>query len=124
MQFDFNNQLTPQDSIDIPDIGCFAIEAYNDDGYFYYLVVRTLLGTVTLSTCGPIVPDIVMLPSGFKMTLDKMPFKEDKLAKSISFFLNDKSKKITHAKIIDVNEAIDQFRELKDYLLNFNEETF
>lgn len=124
MQFEFDQELMPQALIEIPEIGQFGLEASNDEGYFYYLIVRTLLGTTTIATCGPIIPDIEILPSGFSMSLVKMPYREDKLSKTISFFLNDKSKKLTEAKLIDIDEAINQFRELKDYLKNFREETF
>lgn len=124
MIFEFNKQLMPQNLVEIDEVGEFGLEASNDEGYFYYLVIRTLLGTTTIATCGPIIPDIEMLPSGFKMTLDKMPFKEDKLAKTISFFLNDTKKGITQARVISIDEAIKQFRELKDYLINFSEDTF
>lgn len=124
MQFEFNQQLMPQSLVEVEEIGQFGLEAWNDAGYYYYLVIRTILGTSVVSTCGPVVPDIDILPSGFKMTLDKMPYKEEKLIKTISFFLNDKSKALTHAQVLPVEEAIRQFRELKDYLITFSEETF
>lgn len=124
MQFEFNQQLMPQSLVEVDEIGQFGLEAWNDEGYYYYLIIRTILGTSVVSTCGPVVPDIDILPSGFKMTLDKMPFKEDKLAKTISFFLNDRSKALTHARVLPVEETVAQFRELKDYLLTFSEETF
>ena len=124
MIFEFNNQLVPQNLIDIDQIGEFGIEASNDDGYYYYMVIKTLLGTSVIATCGPVFPDSELLPSGFSCTLTKMPYKEDKLAKTINLFLNDKYKKLTRAEVIEVDDAIAQFRELRDYLINFNEETF
>lgn len=96
----------PQNLIDIDQIGEFGIEASNDDGYHYYMVIKTVLGTSVIATCGPIFLDSDLLPSGFSTTLTKMPYKEDKLAKTINLFLNDKYKKITSASVIDVVEAI------------------
>lgn len=124
MQFEFNHQLLPQSILEVDEVGEFAIEANNDLGYYWYLVIRTILGTSIISTCGPVFPDIALLPSGFCMTLEKIPFKEEKLAKTINLFLNDRKKGLTEARIIDVEDGINQFRELKDYLKDLREETF
>lgn len=124
MQFEFNHQLLPQDFIEIEQIGEFGLEATNDLGYCWYMIIKTFLGTSVICTCGPIIPDISIIPSGFTTHLDKIPYKEDKLAKTINYFLNDSKKGITSAKIISFDDAIDQFRELKDYLKNFSEDTF
>ena len=121
---EFNQQLMPQNVIDIEEIGQFAVEAWNDDGYYYYLIVRTSLGTTSIASCGPVIPDVDLLPSGFTTSLEKMAYKEDKLSRSITMWLNDRSKKITQAKIIDIDEAIDQFRDLGEYLRNYSEDTF
>ena len=120
MQFEFNHQLMPQNLIEIDEIGQFGLEAWNGEGFYWYLIVRTCLGTATIATCGPIIPDIELLPSGFKMTLDKMPYKEDKLAKNISYFLNDRTKCITDAKTTlgkittSSNNIVDQLIQLQE----------
>ena len=124
MQFEFNNQLMPQSLLEVDNLGEFGIEAHNDLGYYWYMVVRTILGTSIISTCGPVLPDIALLPDGFSMNLQKEDYKEDKIARIVSKFLNDFKKGITDAKVIDPIEAIDQFRELKDYLKTLREETF
>lgn len=124
MLFEFNQDLVFISNIDIDNIGEFAIEASNEEGMFWYFIVRTSLGTCSISSCGPVVPDIDLLPSGFRQTFDRIPFKEDKLCKTISMFLNDKSKKITKAIEISIEDAITQFRDLKDYLENYSEEMF
>ena len=36
MEFNFDNQLTPQKQIEISNIGAFALEAWNEAGMFYY----------------------------------------------------------------------------------------
>lgn len=122
--FEFNNQLMPQSLVDIENIGDFAIEASNDQGEFWYLVVRTLLGTVTLASCGPLVPDVELLPSGYSCVLNRMEYKEDRLEKTINVWLNDRSKLLTQAKILPIEEAIDQFRDLGDYLRRFGTDIF
>lgn len=124
VQFEFNQQLMPQNVIDVEELGQFAIEAWNDEGYYYYLIVRTLLGTASIASCGPVIPDVEMLPSGFNMSLDKVPYKEDKLTRTVTMWLNDRSKKLTNAKTIEISEAIEQFRDLKEYLKTYSEDTF
>ena len=119
--FEFDQELQFMNSIDLGDIGHFAIEANNDDGMFWYLIIRTSMGTSSIATCGPVVPDVDMLPDGFSQHLYRMPFKEDKICKQISFFLNDRTKKITKAVEVDINEAISQFRDLKSYLEDWDE---
>lgn len=85
MTFEFNQQLVPQNLIDVKEIGEFAIEAFNDEGYYYYLVVKTLIGTCTLLSCGPVLPDVPLLIDGFAVKLNKCDYKEDKIAKAINF---------------------------------------
>lgn len=121
---EYDQELQFMNGIDIADIGQFALEANNEEGFFWYLVVRTSLGITSLAECGPVIPDVELLPNNFKQGLTKMPFKEDKLIKAISFFLNDKSKKIIKAKEIEINDALNQFRDLKSYLENYGNEVF
>ena len=115
MIFEYNNQLLPQNLIDINDFGQCCLECSNEDGFYYYIIIKTTMGTTTIATCGPVVPDVDLLPSGFMTTLKRMDFKEDKVCKELKTFLNDK-KKITEAKEIPFDQAIDNFRELSQYL--------
>lgn len=119
--FEFDQQLAYMSNIDIENIGDCAIEANNDDGFFWYLIVKTSLGTSTICTCGPVVPDVDLLPSGFSQSLNRMPYKEDKLVKTISLFLNDRGKKITKAIAIPIEDAAAQFRDLSDYVERLDE---
>lgn len=123
MEFDFNRQLFAMNQLEIPEMGSCAIQASNDNGYCYYLVIKTFIGQTVVATCGPILPDIEQIPSGFTVSLTRQSFSEDKLFKLISAFLNDKYHAITDAKVIEFDEAINNFRDLKDYLLTISEET-
>lgn len=118
MQFEFNNQLVPQNLIDVDEIGSFGLEAISEDGFYYYLVIQTYQGMSIIGTCGPLIPDTDILVSSFSTSIAKIPYKEDKISKFINGFLNDKYKNIVEAKIIDVEDAIDQFKDTKDYLRN------
>lgn len=121
---EFNNQLMPQSVVEIDELGDFGLEAINDEGYYYYVAVRCFQGMAVIATCGPVIPDVDLLPSGFSMSLSKTPFREDKMTKFLNLFLNDKHRLLTGARLITFEEAILQFRELKDYLINLSEDTF
>lgn len=118
----FNGEVMFMQELDIEDIGSFAIEACNDEGMFWYYVVRTSLGMCSIATSGPSIPDVDLLPKSFAQCRYQIPFKEPKIVIDLSKFLNDRNKKITKAEVVDIDYAIDQFRNLKDYLQNFNEE--
>lgn len=122
MTFEFNQQLMPQNLIDIDNIGEFALEGSNDQGVFWYLVVRTLLGVTTIAECGPVVPDVILLPTGYSSSITRMEYKEKKLNTLITKWLNDFSKKLTDAHLIDVDSALDQFRDVGDYMRNYSED--
>lgn len=124
MQFEFNNQYVPQSLVEIDEIGEFGLEARNDDGYFWYMLIKTFYGTSVIATCGPVVPDIDPIPAGYTAYLDKIPYKEDKIAKTISRFLNDPKKGITKAEVISLDDAKKQFKEICPYLKSFNGDTF
>ena len=121
---EFNNQLMPQSVVEIDELGDFGLEAINAEGYYYYVAVRCFQGMAVIATCGPIIPDVDLLPSGFSMSLSKTPFREDKMTKFLNLFLNDKHRLLTEARLISFEEALSQFRELKDYLINLSEDTF
>ena len=114
--FEFNNQFVPQSLIDIENIGQFAIEANNDEGYFWYLVVSTSLGTVTIASAGPCIPDVALLPGGYACSFYTMEYKENKLEKAINTWLNDRGKALTEARIVEIDKALDEFRDIAQYL--------
>lgn len=116
MIFEFDNQLTPQNLIDVNDIGQCCIECVNKEGSYYYIVIKTSLGTTTIVTCGPVDIDLDTLPNGYTTSLKRMDYKEDKIAKEIKFFLNDRTKKIVEAKEVSLEEALNNFRDLATYL--------
>lgn len=116
VDFEYNKQWMPQNTINIKEIGKCAIEAQNPDGFCYYLVVDTSLGETLIATCGPVIPDVYDLPDGFSCSMYHMEYREDKLTKTVSMWLNNKDRKIVEAKEISISEALDQFRDLEGYL--------
>lgn len=124
MVFEFNNQFLPQNSIDIDRIGEFAIECSNEQGFYYFLVVKTSLGTTTIASCGPLVPDVVLLPNGYETSLIRIKSEDSKIEKEITKWLNDRKKCIIEARQISIDDALDQFVDLGNYLKNYSDEVY
>lgn len=120
MEFEFNRELTAQNFVDINNIGVFALEAINSSGMYYYYTVQTIMGTSVIASCGPIIPDLETLPENFSIKVYQISYNENKLARGISLFLNDKEKQIVDAREIDINDCIAQFRDVKEYLKNLS----
>lgn len=120
---EYNNQYVPQNLLDVEQLSSCAIEASNDDGLFYYLIIKTSLGTSTIVTCGPVVPDVNLLPDGYSVTLNRMKYDDNKVESVVIKWLNDK-KKITDAKILPIEDAIAQIRDLGEYMQNYSDEVY
>ena len=113
----YNQDLVFMKDIDIDNIGEFSVEAWNDEGMFWYYTAHTVLGVCYVATSGPRIPDVEILPKSFKQQTYEIKFDEEKILKDITLFLNDtKVKKITNAKLVDRDYAISQFMNLRDYL--------
>lgn len=123
MDFEYNNHYVPQDLLSLDEIGKCAIEGCNDEGFHYVLIVKTSMGIATMIECGPFVPDVNVLPSGFIISLNRMKFDAKKLGGAINKWLNDK-KKLTHAEAIAEEDAIEQIRDMKEYIRLYGDEVY
>lgn len=119
MFVEYNNVFNPQNLLEIKDIGHCAIEGYNDEGLYFYMVIITVRGMSTVATCGPLIPDVQELPNGYQCDLNIMKYDVKKLNSVVSKWLNSrkpgKSAPITSAKIICIEEALAQFRDVGEY---------
>lgn len=112
--FEFDIRPTPQNYLDVDDIGNCALECYNEEGMYYYILVMTECGQTTITRCGPVMPDIDMLPNGFSVSLTRMEYKDTKIESDIDRFLCDTKKKIVSAREISREEAIACIRDVKE----------
>ena len=123
--FDFANAWTPTNSIDIPEIGNFYLEGIDEEnGLYYYLMIKTSLGTASIMWFGPIVPDVELLPSGYESKFERMSFNDKKVQNWISKWLNDKEKQITAAYVIDEDKFMKNFRNLEIYMKSYSDEVY
>ena len=120
MNFDYFTVKTVMANIDIEDIGNCAIEANNDNGEFFYLVIRTTLGTSQIFEYGPTIHSGVMEKS-VNCSFKRMEFTEAKIIKKIQEFLNNPYRTITQAKEMTIEEALEQ---CDDLLIYMKENTF
>lgn len=125
MQFDFANELKATNFIDIDNIGNFALEAINEeDGFYYYLLVKTALGAATIIHYGPIVPDVTRLPDNYSINFERLKFNDKKMALWINKWLNDKVKHITAAYIIEEAQFKGNYKDVKEYIENYGDDIY
>lgn len=123
--FEFDNQFVPQNLINIPDTGNFCLEAIDEkNGFYHYLMIKASLGTASIVSFGPVVPDVKLLPDSYSAYFVRMPFKEEKIKKFISSWLNDKNKHINTASIVDEKILLNEYRDLKEYIESYSEEIY
>ncbi len=116
VQFEYNRVLMPQNIIDLPDIGQFALECFNDNfSTNFYIVAKTNNGFTTFYTWGPVIPDLNMPMDNYFFNIKIMEYKEKKLIKFIDSFLN--SCGITEAKLITLDDALGAAKDEKEFLL-------
>lgn len=124
MEFPYYSESSFLDAIEINNIGDCAIEANNDDGMFWYLIIRTSLGWTQIIQYGPICPDIKLFPDKVNCSFERFEYNNKKVGKIIRDFLNSFKKpysKITQAKLIDTDTALNSCRSIIDYAKNFDE---
>lgn len=116
---EYHYTLSPDKSLYIEDVGTACLECINEDKQlFYYMIIMTKFGKSTLFTCGPIVPDIYKIPSGYEVSMTTMDYDEDKITYAIEKFVGGK-KNITLVNTISLEDAIINFRDMKEYISNF-----
>lgn len=123
--FDFDKVWSANNFVDIEDIGNFYLEGINEkDGLYYYLMMKTELGTTSIMSYGPIVPDVQLIPDGYICSLNKIQFNEKKIRLWISKWLNDRQKKITGANLLSEDDFYLNFKHLDSYMKSYNEQIY
>lgn len=123
-EFEYNVVPTPQSLLSIEQMSQCAIQGTNEQGYFYYIVIKTNLGMTTVAECGPVVPDITMLPDGYKSSITRFNYDAKKVDGIIDKWLNDRKKVLTNAVLISEEDALNQFRDVGDYMRNYSNEVY
>ena len=116
-EIEFNMQWSPQNSIDIDNIGDCAIECFNEKlEYNYYILIDTDMGMSGIYTWGPVLEDNSMLLPDFTFNFTELEYKESKIIKNLNKYINNMNRGITHAKLISKKEALEHIPELAAYI--------
>lgn len=125
LNIEFNNQYVPQNFIEIESVGNVCLEAINeDDGLYYYLLIKTSLGTTSIFEYGPIIPDIDKLFDIYNVSFIRQPFNEKKLNLFLKKWLNDRNKGITAAYVIEENKFIDNYKDICYVINEYGKEVY
>ena len=116
MKFEYMYKIEKQSSIEIENIGNCALDVYNDLGFEWLLLVRTIEGTTEIIEYGPIVADLDYLPANVIYNYTRFDFKESKIRLRIEKFLTDGYRNITQAFEIEPQELKDKIKNLVEYI--------
>lgn len=97
-----------EQTLNIVDPGRTAIRCTSyETGLDYYIITKTVDGKISLMTFGPVFSDMPnVLDTFFNLNYSKFDFKDEKIKKSISTFVNDPKKQISDLEEITEYEAL------------------
>lgn len=114
--FDYDKELIAHSSIDVDDIGNCSLLGYNDSYFEYGLIVKTSMGKTQVFSFGPFVPDVEILPDEVNCNYQKIDYNEKKIINIINMWLNDKKKKLTQVRSVELQECINSYKNIIEYL--------
>lgn len=115
-KFEYLTKVVVENELEVEDIGECAILANNDLTETWVLIISTELGFTDVFESGPFIGDMEILPKYFSTSYRRLEYSEYKISKIIDKFLNDYSKGITQARVIDKEEAKSYFLDLVKYI--------
>ena len=112
MVFEYSVKKTFNESIDVVDIGNTALKCVGGCHDEYYIILKTVMGKVSIIKFGPVCPDLDMLINDFSVSYKKMDYKEMAIHKEVDKFINDFKKEITSVEEITEYEAWQAFPDI------------
>lgn len=109
MIFEYSVQKTFNESIDVVDIGNTALRCTGSNLDEYYIILKTIMGKVSIIKFGPVVQDIDVLFNDFSVVYKKIDYKENLINKEVDKFINDFKKEITNVEEVTEYEAWQAF---------------
>ncbi len=116
MNFQYFATKVVNADIEVDDIGNCALQAFNDRGEEYNLIIETNLGTCRSLVFGPVSPDFDLLPEKLSIQFERFNFSQKTISKMINRFLNDPYKNITQAFTKTKEELLVDLPDLKEYM--------
>lgn len=118
MVFEYSVQRTFNESIDVVDIGNTALKCVGSKLDEYYIILKTIMGKVSIIKFGPVVSDLDMLINDFSVSYKKIDYKETAIHKEVDKFINDFRKEITSVEEITEYEAWRAFPQIQHQFEN------
>lgn len=107
MRFEYLQRVIVDAELEVDNIGDVVIQANNDLAEEFYLIIKTELGWVEVIESGPIVPDLNLLPLNYNIKYSRFEYNQSKIERIIDKFLNDPKRIITQAKIVELEDIVD-----------------
>lgn len=117
MLFEYSATRTFNETIDLVDIGNTAIRCIAGI-YDYYMIIKTVYGKTSILTFGPTNPDFEELAEDFSVSYKKMDYKENKICKEITKYINNPYSEIERVEEIPEFEAWVNFPKIKELFEN------
>ena len=105
MVFEYSVQKTFNEAIDIVDIGNTALRCVGNKLDEYYIILKTVMGKISIIKFGPVCPDLEVLINDFSVSYKKIDYKESAIFKEVDKFINDFKKEISSVEEISEYEA-------------------
>lgn len=120
MIFEYSVQRTFNEAIDVVDIGNTALRCKGGKlGLdYYYVILKTVMGKVSILKFGPICPDTDVLLSDFTVEYKKIDYKEAAIYKEVNKFINDFKKEINLVEEVTEYEAWQDFPLIQQFFEN------
>ena len=116
MQFNYLYVQEATGSIDIDDIGNFAISVTNDMYKEWIMLVNTVYGITEVVQYGPHSIDFDELEDKVTCNYQRFDYNEQRICKLVDTYINDTQKLITQVSVISFTEAKERIKNIVDYL--------
>lgn len=120
MQFEYLYVTQAVGTIEIEDIGNFAILITNDTYLEWLMCVKTKYGVTEIITYGPLQVDMDELPCKVNYCYQRLNYNECKLKNIINKYINDSFKQVTQVSIIDIQNVKSKIKDLVGYVWQEN----
>jgi hypothetical protein len=111
-------QKTFNEAIDVVDIGNTALKCVGNKLDEYYIILKTVMGKVSIIKFGPVCPDLEVLINDFSVSYKKIDYKESAIFKEVDKFINDFRKEISSVDEISEYEAWSAFPAIQQQFEN------
>lgn len=107
MILEYNEQTSYTKSISVNDIGNFALRCISDTSAVeYYYIVKTDFGKTAIVKIGPLLVDAKVALPGYSVVYTQIDYKESRIERDATGFINDPKKAITEVTEISIEEAL------------------